>query len=244
MAETSEFPIHLNNGKETLCNNYLEYLHIWINGKIITLKQMKHTLWSKWTQRTFVGFDVLTAMTMNNTIFCELMPCSPAEPYRRFQGTFWLQARRCNQFLPPKRWWISTRLHNFTSPKPALFLPTPEKKYLVWHGITYVLKAASAFSPDSLSKLKYNITFFLSTKNKICNEKVFTVHKVTGYVSFTYRRRKWKECHAQQTWNIRTDILWTPSHTKIPPWVYKNITTHPATLIPQLPYLLWDKSIL
>lgn len=123
MAETSEFHIHLKNGKETLCNNYLEYLHIWINGKIITLKQMKHTLWSNvWTKRTFGGFDVLTATTMNNTIFCELVSCSPAEPHRRFQGTYWLQARRCNQFRFPTRWWISTGLDNFTSPKSAPFL--------------------------------------------------------------------------------------------------------------------------
>lgn len=197
MAETSEFPIYLNNGKETLCNNYQEYLHIWINGKIITLKQMKHTLWSNvWTKRTFVGFDVLTAMTRNNTIFCQIMPCSLAEHHQRFQGTYWLQARGCNQFLPPKRWWISTGLHNFTSPKPALFLSDhsflahPRKEILSMTRY-YVRQAASAFSPGSLSKLKYNITFFISTKNKICKEKVFIVHQVTGYVSFTYWRRKW-----------------------------------------------------
>jgi hypothetical protein len=37
-----------------------------------------------------VGFEVLTAVVMNSTIFWDIMPCSPLSVNRRFGGTYYL----------------------------------------------------------------------------------------------------------------------------------------------------------
>jgi hypothetical protein len=46
-----------------------------------------------------VGFEVLTAVVMKNTIFMDITPCSPLKVNRRFGGTYrlHLQGRRISR---------------------------------------------------------------------------------------------------------------------------------------------------
>jgi hypothetical protein len=62
----------------------------------------------------FVGFEVLTAVVMNNTVFWDVTPCSPLKVNRRFGGTYrlLLQGRisRARYQLESRRQaeWLST----------------------------------------------------------------------------------------------------------------------------------------
>jgi hypothetical protein len=48
-----------------------------------------------------VGFDVLTAVAMKNSILWDIMPCSPLKVNRRFGGTYYLHfhGRKGNQVI-------------------------------------------------------------------------------------------------------------------------------------------------
>jgi hypothetical protein len=52
-----------------------------------------------WTGTNSVGFQVLTAVVMKNTLFWNITPCSPLKANRRFGGTcrLSLQGRRIIQ---------------------------------------------------------------------------------------------------------------------------------------------------
>jgi hypothetical protein len=51
------------------------------------------------TKLHYVGFEVLAAVVMKTTIFCDITPCSPLEYNRRFKGTYrlHLQGRRISR---------------------------------------------------------------------------------------------------------------------------------------------------
>jgi hypothetical protein len=44
----------------------------------------------------FIGFEVLTAVVMKNTIFWDITPCSPLTVNRRFGGTYRLHLKPRN----------------------------------------------------------------------------------------------------------------------------------------------------
>jgi hypothetical protein len=87
----------------------------------------------------YVGFEVLTAVVMKSTIFCDITPCNPFSVNRRFRGTYrlhlqdrknklskkpaWKQvASTWRWYVPPKRRLTLNRQHSIISQKMVLFI--------------------------------------------------------------------------------------------------------------------------
>jgi translation initiation factor IF-1 len=74
---------------ETVCGSFVRSRNIHISGTILQILVKKMIKLLGENKKNIIGFEVLTAVTMKGTIFCDVLPHSMVEMAVNFYCTTW-----------------------------------------------------------------------------------------------------------------------------------------------------------
>jgi hypothetical protein len=71
------------------------------------------------------GFEVLRAVVMKSTVFCDITPCSPLKVNRRFGGTYLLHLRGFLLFV-----FLTLKMEAICSPETSVDFQRTARRYI------------------------------------------------------------------------------------------------------------------
>jgi hypothetical protein len=144
------------NGDSTFLRNIVEHLPEYTASHS---GQSTHGRTSDPTWKHCVGFEVLTPVVMESSIFCDITPCNPLKVNRRFRGTcrLHLQYRRISQAKKKnqreRRWQGAGFLLWLILPSWRLRRHVPPKRPLNFNGLHCVISQKKALTRYKCNKL-------------------------------------------------------------------------------------------